>query len=202
METVEARRRCRRRRSDRSCLADLRGALQTVADRHRTEDPMLTLSEAKRIVEDAVVKARELNVNISVAVCDVDGQLIALNRMDGAFCDADRRSIGKAIAAAVIGGPSDELAGRLMASGRHRVALGKVLTPLGRRGGLPIVQGGVVEGACGVSGAHTNEQDEQCALAGVAALDAANDVLSEPISSLSLSTDVIKASERPAVANI
>lgn len=173
------------------------GAPPAMRDSHRTEDLMLTLLEARWIIEDAIVKARQLDCNISVAVCDVDGRLIALNRMDGAFCDADRGSIGKAIAAAVIGRPSDELAERLMASGRHRVALGKVLTPLGRRGGLPIVQGGVVEGACGVSGAHTNEQDKECAHAGIAALDVANCVLSEPISSLSLSTDIIKARASP-----
>lgn len=40
---------------------------------------MPTLSEAKRIMKGAIVKAQELDVNISVAVCDVRGQLIALN---------------------------------------------------------------------------------------------------------------------------
>jgi len=134
---------------------------------------MLTLSEAKRIIDGAIVKARELNVNISVAICDVGGQLIALNRMDGALWDVDRGSIGKAIAAAVIGHPSEELAERLMTTRRYRAALGKVVTPIGRRGGLPIIHGDALEGACGVCGAPTNEQDEECARAGIAALDAA-----------------------------
>ena len=135
---------------------------------------MLTLSEARRIIDGAIVKARELNVDISIAVCDADGHLIALSRMDGAFWDVDRGSIGKAIAAAVIGRPSEELAERLMVSRRYGAAWGKVVTPNGRRGGLPIIQRGVLEGACGVSGAHTNEQDEECAHAGIAVLDAAN----------------------------
>ena len=135
---------------------------------------MPTLFEAKQIIESAIVKARELDVNISVAVCDVDGQLIALNRMDGTFWDADRGCIGKAIAAAVIGRPSEELPMRLMVSGRNRAIFGKMVTPLGRRGGLPIIQGGILEGACGVSGAHTREQDDECAHAGIAALNASN----------------------------
>jgi uncharacterized protein GlcG (DUF336 family) len=135
---------------------------------------MLTLSEAKRIIERAIVKAREFDVSISVAVCDVGGQLIALNRMDGAFWDVDRGCIGKAIAAAVIGQPSEELPERLMASGIYQAVSSKMVSPLGRRGGLPIIQGGILEGACGVSGAHTNEQDKECAHAGIAALNAAN----------------------------
>jgi uncharacterized protein GlcG (DUF336 family) len=53
---------------------------------------MPTLSEANRIIEAAITRARELDVNISVAVCDISGQLIALNRMDGAFWDVDAKS--------------------------------------------------------------------------------------------------------------
>jgi uncharacterized protein GlcG (DUF336 family) len=135
------------------------------------EAVMPTLSEAKRIIEAAITRARELDVNISVAVCDISGRLIALNRMDGALWDVDRGSIGKAIAAAMTGRPSQELSERLIASGRHFAMSNKLAAPQGRRGGLPIIHGGVVEGGCGVSGAHTNEQDEECAHAGITALD-------------------------------
>lgn len=44
----------------------------------------LTLTEANRMIQAAVAKAQELNVKISVAVCDIGGNLVALNRMDGA----------------------------------------------------------------------------------------------------------------------
>jgi glc operon protein GlcG len=138
------------------------------------EDSMLTLSEAKRIIDGGIAKARELRADISIAVCDVGGHLIALNRMDNAQRDVDRGSIGKAIAAAVIGRPSEELAERLMTTRRYRDAGGKMVTPNGRRGGLPIIRGDALEGACGVCGAPTNEQDEECARAGIAVLDAAN----------------------------
>ena len=45
----------------------------------------LTLVEANRIVHAALDKARDLNIKISVAVCDAGGRLLAFNRMDGAI---------------------------------------------------------------------------------------------------------------------
>jgi uncharacterized protein GlcG (DUF336 family) len=45
----------------------------------------LTLAEANSILGAAVTKARELNILVSVTVCDNQAHLIAFNRMDGAF---------------------------------------------------------------------------------------------------------------------
>lgn len=67
----------------------------------------LTLAEAQRMVAGAIAEARRLNAQISVTVCDADGRLIALNRMDGAAAEANRGSIGKALAAASFGRPSE-----------------------------------------------------------------------------------------------
>lgn len=133
---------------------------------------MLTLSEARRIIEGAILRARKLNANISVAVCDNRGQLIALNRMDGATdWDVDRGAIGKALAAAMIGRPSEGLVERLLATAQRHASYASVVSPRGQRGGLPLFQEGVIEGGCGVGGAPTFEQDEECAYAGIAALD-------------------------------
>ena len=44
---------------------------------------MLTLLVAQRIINGALIRARQLNLNVSVAVCDATGRLIALNQMDG-----------------------------------------------------------------------------------------------------------------------
>jgi len=63
----------------------------------------LTLAEANSIVDAAIAKARQLNVTVSVAVCDELGHLIALNRMDGAYVDVNRLSIGKAVESAGTG---------------------------------------------------------------------------------------------------
>lgn len=39
----------------------------------------LKLDEAKKIIDGAIAKARELRVEVSVAVCNHDGRAIALN---------------------------------------------------------------------------------------------------------------------------
>ena len=49
-----------------------------------------------------------------------------------------------------------------------------VVSPRGQRGGLPIVEEGVIEGGCGVSGAATAEESEVCTRAGIAALNSAS----------------------------
>jgi uncharacterized protein GlcG (DUF336 family) len=45
----------------------------------------LTLAEANSILAAAITKARELNILVSVTVCDNRGHLIALNRMEEPF---------------------------------------------------------------------------------------------------------------------
>ena len=130
---------------------------------------MLTLSKSKKIVDGAIQRARQLNAKVSVTVCGRGGRLIAFSRMDG--CDGwdmDRSSLGVAIAAAIIGYPSDQLS-RRCARGSQIILCANVVPPRGQRGGLPIVEQGVVEGGCGVSGAATPEENEECARAGIAA---------------------------------
>lgn len=43
----------------------------------------LRLFEATRVIEGAISKARQLDVEVSVAVCNREGHLIAFSRMDG-----------------------------------------------------------------------------------------------------------------------
>ena len=69
----------------------------------------LTLTEANRMVQAAVAKAQELNVKISVAVCDIGGNLVALNRMDGASAVSATVAQGKAAASAGFGRASGTL---------------------------------------------------------------------------------------------
>jgi uncharacterized protein GlcG (DUF336 family) len=132
---------------------------------------MLTLEEANRAIAAALNHARDHGYCISVSVCDPFGHLIAHQRMDGALPESSHYSIGKVIAAAGMGIPSEEesendvqrsLVGRVIGSG----------APINRRpGGLPIKRGNEVEGAIGVSGAPTNEQDRDCARSGVESLE-------------------------------
>src|SRR5689334_22683932 len=103
----------------------------------RRSSVMLTLFKARKIIDAALQRARELNVSVSVAICDVTGRLIALNQMDGSIdWEADRSSMGKAVAAAISGRPSERLVehyriDKLRSSSFHQVVL-----PRGQPGGL------------------------------------------------------------------
>jgi uncharacterized protein GlcG (DUF336 family) len=129
----------------------------------------LTLAEANQVVEGALAKARELNIRISVAVCDAGGRLVAFNRMDGAIWAGAYGSQGKAIASVAFGRASGELqerAGTPIISGIAAAEGGHMIPS---QGAVPIIRHGVVDGACGVGGG-TAQQDEDCARAGVAKL--------------------------------
>jgi glc operon protein GlcG len=127
----------------------------------------LTLSEANQVVHAAIAKAQELNIRISVAVCDAGGRLVAFNRMDGAIWAGAYGSQGKAIASVAFGRASGELqerAGSPIVSGIAAAEGGHMIVS---QGAVPIIRNGIVDGACGVCGG-TAQQDEDCARAGVA----------------------------------
>jgi glc operon protein GlcG len=129
----------------------------------------LSLAEANQIMQGAVAKARELNIMISVAVCDAGGRLLAFNRMDGAIWGSVYGSQGKAIASAAFARPSGELQERADTPIIRGIAAAEGGHMIPSMGAVPIIRQGVVEGACGVGGG-TGQQDEDCARAGVAKL--------------------------------
>jgi glc operon protein GlcG len=129
----------------------------------------LTLADANRIVEGAVAKAKEMNIKISVAVCDAGGRLMAFNRMDGAIWGSVYGCQGKAVASAAFARPSGELAERADTPIIRGIAAAEGGHMIPSQGAVPIIRNGEVEGACGVGGG-TAQQDEDCARAGVAKL--------------------------------
>jgi len=129
----------------------------------------LTLAEANRIVQAAVTKAQEINIKVSVAVCDAGGRLVAFNRMDGAIWGSIYGSQGKAIASAGFSRPSGELQERAGSPIIQGIAAAEGGHMIPSQGAVPIIKNGIVEGACGVGGG-TAQQDEDCARAGVAKL--------------------------------
>jgi glc operon protein GlcG len=129
----------------------------------------LTLEEANRILQGAIAKAKELNIKINVAVCDAGGRLIAFNRMDGAIWAGVYGSMGKAIASAAFGRASGELQQRADSPIIRGIALAEGGHMIPSQGAVPIIRNGVVEGACGVGGG-TSQEDEDCAQAGIAKL--------------------------------
>ena len=126
----------------------------------------LTLEEANRIAQGALAKAVDLDVKVSVAVCDAGGRLIALQRMDNAMWAGAFGSQGKAIASAAFGRPSGDLTERADHPTLRGIAAAEGGHMFLGQGAVPIVRDGIVEGACGVGGA-TAQQDEDCARAGV-----------------------------------
>jgi glc operon protein GlcG len=129
----------------------------------------LTLEGANRIVRGAWAKAQELNIRVSAAVCDSGGRLIAFQRMDNAIWASAYGSQGKAVASAAFGRPSGELTERADQPTPRGIAIAEGGHMIMGQGAVPIIRNGVVEGACGVGGG-TSQQDEDCARAGVAQL--------------------------------
>ncbi len=130
----------------------------------------LTLAEANRVAEQALSKAQGLNIKISVAVCDEGGRLVAFSRMDGAIWAGVYGSQGKAVASVAFGRPSGEMAERADTPIIRGVGAAEGGHMIPSQGAVPIIRNGVVDGACGVGGG-TAQQDEDCARAGVEAIE-------------------------------
>ena len=136
------------------------------------EKRSLSLDGAKKVIAAAVAEARKLNApGGAIAVVDDGGNLIAVERLDGTFAAGPNISIGKARTAAMFQRPT-KLFEDIIAKGRtSMVAVSEVTTFTPLQGGVPILSGGKVIGAIGVSGAASAQQDEDIAKAGAGALD-------------------------------
>jgi uncharacterized protein GlcG (DUF336 family) len=132
----------------------------------------ITVDQANAIIAATVAKGREAGMKpLTVAVVDAGGALICFQRNEGAPPLRPAVAIGKAAGAAGFGVASRRL-GEMAAERPHFVnAIGAVapygLVPVA--GGVNVVDGeGRIIGAVGVSG-DTSDNDEVCALAGIAA---------------------------------
>ncbi|MBI3043710.1 MAG: heme-binding protein [Betaproteobacteria bacterium] len=126
----------------------------------------ISTDQAKKIAAGAVAECQKNNWRTAVAIVDTGGALVYFERIDDTQVASLKIAIDKAYAAATYRRPTRVWEGA-MAKGRIAVITlaGVVASP----GGVPIVSGGKVIGAVGVSGA-TGDQDEQCAKAGLAAM--------------------------------
>lgn len=131
----------------------------------------LTLEKASIIVDQALAKARELNIRpLCVAVLDDGGHLKALKRDDGASILRPTIAVSKAWGAIGMGESTRHLGERLKDRPAFLGALsdmsgGKVVPVAG---GVLIVDGETIIGAVGTSGG-TSDEDEACAVAGIKA---------------------------------
>jgi glc operon protein GlcG len=111
-----------------------------------------------------------MKMKIAVSVCDEGGRLVAFQRMDGVYRESILSAIGKAKAAAASRKPSGEGVTLHDLKSVWRV-VGAGLPIIARPAGLPITRNAQTVGAIGVCGSPTDQEDEQCAKAGVEASD-------------------------------
>ena len=129
------------------------------------EKRVLSLEAAKTIAAAAEAAARALGVGVVIAVVDDGGHLILLQRLDDTQVASVQVGIGKARTAAIYRRPSKVFEDQIKGGRVAALALADS-TPL--QGGIPIMLGGKVVGAIGVSG-DTPQVDEDIARAGARA---------------------------------
>ncbi len=133
--------------------------------------PKLTHAGARAIIDAAEAKAREIGVAQCIAVVDEGGHLLAFSRMDGGKISSVKVALTKAVSAATRRSPTGPMPSLedpsvLLSLGLPLATAGTV-TPI--RGGVPIMVDSQVVGGVGVS-SGTEQQDVDCAYAGIAAL--------------------------------
>jgi uncharacterized protein GlcG (DUF336 family) len=130
---------------------------------------MVTLKDAKRIIEAAEKKAAEIGQPMNIAVADAGGNIVAHVRMDKAWIGSIDISQKKAYTARAFDISTKDLATHSQSGGQffgiHASNNGKIMI---FAGGIPLKKNGEVVGAIGVSGG-SGEQDHAVAEAGAAA---------------------------------
>src|SRR5262249_41632048 len=110
---------------------------------------VLSLNVAKNIAQAAEKEALRRGSTVVIAVVDDGGHLLVLERLDDTQVASVDVAIGKARTAAIFRRPSKEFEDQIK-NGRVAALALPGATPL--QGGIPIVVGGKVVGAIGVSG--------------------------------------------------
>ena len=120
---------------------------------------------AKAVLAAAEQDATARRAPSSIAVADPSGDLVLFEQMDGARPSGINQAIEKARTAARYRLPTEALEARINGGRTAAITSGYVQM----RGGVPIVVGGKIAGAIGVSGVD-NANDVQIAATGAAAV--------------------------------
>jgi glc operon protein GlcG len=125
----------------------------------------ISLDRAEAVIHAAVAEAKKRNWKMNVAVTDSGGNLVAFERMDGAMLASIQIAEHKARAAATFRRPT-----KVFEDGVQLMRLNYLLAfdgIIASRGGIPLIERGVLIGAIGCSGG-TDSQDEVVSKAGAA----------------------------------
>jgi glc operon protein GlcG len=128
----------------------------------------ITIDQAKKAAAAALAEAQANQWDMAVAVVDVAGLLVYFEKMDDTQTGSVVVSQAKARSAALFKRPTKAFQETLAAGGDGlRLLALEGAVPV--EGGVPLLVGGKIAGAIGVSGG-TSAQDGQCAQAGVKAI--------------------------------
>ena len=127
---------------------------------------VMDLEKAKKIISAVETRAKEQGKHAVIAVCNAEGNPIAVHVMDGAFLVSYEVAVKKAYTSVAVKMSTMELSALCQPGGTFYglQALDKVIT---FGGGIPLYNDGVIVGGLGVSGG-TGEEDHDLALYGAA----------------------------------
>ena len=129
----------------------------------------ITQAQSMKVAAAAQAKAKEIGQRVVITIVGPSGDLIYFTKMDGAQIGSNEISLRKAKAAALYRRPTKVFEDGLAKGGG---GLGILLLPnvIASGGGLPIMEGGKIIGAIGVSGSPTGTIDAEASQAGLDAM--------------------------------
>jgi len=127
----------------------------------------ITLEAAKKMAAAGEAEALKNGWNVAITIVDANGDLILFQKIDETQPGSIAVSQGKARTSALFKRPTKAME-EMITAGKTAFLAVDGIVPL--QGGLPVIAGGKVIGAIGVSGV-TSAQDEQIASAALAVLN-------------------------------
>ena len=132
--------------------------------------PPISLDRAQAIIHAAVAEAKKRDWKMNVAVVDSGGNLVAFQRMDGAMLASIQIAEHKARAAATFRRETKQFEdGIQLMHLNYLLAFDGIIAS---RGGIPLIEQGMIIGAIGCSGG-ADSQDEIVSKAGAAVINEA-----------------------------
>lgn len=149
--------------------AVLSGLVFSTAASAQSYGPSVNLAQAKEVLVAAEAEAERQNWAVAIAVVDTAGNLVAFVRRDDTQTASVVVAQDKAVSAATYKRPTKAFQDAVATGGVGLRVLG-LRGAVPAEGGVPLLVGGEIIGAVGVSGV-TSEQDGVVAAAGAAALE-------------------------------
>lgn len=133
----------------------------------RADKKVLTLAGARAVAAAAESEAAKGGATPAIAIVDDGGNVLVVTRSEKTFAAAAEVSVQKARTAALF--RKETVAFENSVNGGRYALLGvDLMTPL--MGGVPIVLDGQIVGAIGISGAKSQQQDDEIAHAAAASV--------------------------------